>query len=54
MVTKDGDHKLVTTQKAMKAGQKDVKVIREFTDAGINIEMICENVVSKQFFERIE
>ncbi|TRY68617.1 hypothetical protein TCAL_03229 [Tigriopus californicus] len=41
-----------TEQKAKKAGQKDVKVIREFSDKGIAVQMICEDVVSKQFFER--
>jgi hypothetical protein len=54
VVNKEGDNKLVTSQKAQKSGQKDVTVIREFTDAGINIQMICEEVVSTQFFERIE
>ncbi len=54
MVNKEGANKLVTTQKAQKSGQKDVTVIREFTDAGIDIQMECEGVVSKQFFERIE
>ena len=54
VVNKEGDNKLVTVQKAQKSGQKDVKVIREFTDEGITISMICEDVVSTQFFERIE
>ena len=53
-MSKEGDNKLVTVQKAQKSGQKDVKVIREFTDEGITIQMICEDVVSTQFFERIE
>jgi hypothetical protein len=39
VVHKDGDNKLVTTQKAVKAGQKDVTVIREFTDAGIHVQV---------------
>ena len=53
-MSKEGDNKLVTVQKAQKSGQKDVKVIREFTDEGITIQMICEDVTSTQFFERIE
>merc|ERR1712228_694603 len=51
-VTKEGDNKLITSQKAQKSGQKDVKVIRTFTDAGINVQMICEDVVSDQFYAR--
>ena len=51
-VTKEGDNKLITSQKAQKSGQKDVKVIREFTDEGINVQMICEDVVSVQFYKR--
>lgn len=49
----EGDNKLITDQKAQKSGQKDVKVIREFTDEGIKVQMICEDVVSDQFFKRI-
>ena len=51
-VTKEGDTKLITKQKAQKSGQKDVTVIREFTDAGIHVQMICEDVTSVQFFKR--
>jgi len=29
-----------------------VTVIREFSDKGIDVQMICEDVISKQFFER--
>ena len=50
-VTKDGDT-MITMQKAQVKGQKDVKVIRKFTDAGIEVQMICEDVVSDQFFAR--
>lgn len=52
-VTKDGDNKMITSQKAIKDGQKNVTVIREFTDKGINVQMICEDVTSVQFFERM-
>ena len=51
-VTKQGDDTLITDQKAQKSGQKDVKVIRKFTDAGIEVQMICEDVTSDQFFAR--
>ena len=50
-VTKDGD-KLITQQVPIKAGEKAVKVIRDFSDEGIAVEFICEDVVSKQFFKR--
>ena len=50
-VTKDGNT-MITMQKAQVKGQKDVKVIRKFTDAGIEVQMICEDVVSDQFFAR--
>merc|ERR1712086_360811 len=52
-VTMEGDNKMITNQKAQKSGQKDVKVIREFSDKGIAVQMICEDVISVQFFERI-
>merc|ERR1711973_167671 len=51
-VTMEGDNKMITNQVAQKSGQKDVKVIREFSDKGIAVQFICEDVVSKQFFER--
>ena len=50
-VTKEGDNKLVTKQIAQD-GKKNVTVIREFSDKGIDVQMICEDVTSKQFFER--
>ena len=43
---------MITMQKAQVKGQKDVKVIRKFTAAGIEVQMICEDVVSDQFFTR--
>merc|ERR1711935_69507 len=52
-VTMEGDNKMITSQKAQKSGQKDVKVIREFSDKGIAVQMICEDVISVHFFERI-
>merc|ERR1712168_501100 len=50
-VTLDGIT-MTTNQVPVKAGQKEVKVIREFTGEGINVQFICEDVVSKQFFKR--
>lgn len=51
-VTQEGDNKWITDQVAQKSGEKTVKVIREFSDAGIAVQMICEDVTSKQFFKR--
>merc|ERR1712021_102082 len=51
-VSMEGDNKLITSQKAQKSGQKDVTVIREFSDKGIAVQMICEDVTSVQFFDR--
>ena len=48
----EGDNKIITSQKAQKSGQKDVTVIREFSDKGIHVQMICEDVTSVQFFDR--
>jgi hypothetical protein len=50
--TQEGDNKWITTQKNKKAGGPDVKLIREFTDTGMNVQYCCDDVVSKQFFER--
>ena len=50
-VTQEGN-RLITDQKATEAGKKSVKVIRDFSDEGIDVQMICEDVVSKQFFKR--
>lgn len=51
-VVLEGEDKWVTEQTAQKAGEKNVRVVRRFTDEGIEVEMICEDVVSKQFFAR--
>merc|ERR1712072_90345 len=50
-VTVNGNQ-MVTEQKAKEAGKKSVKVIRDFSDDGIDVQMICEDVVSKQYFKR--
>ena len=51
-ITMEGDSKLITNQVAAEAGKKSVKVIREFSDEGIDIQMICEDVVSHVVFKR--
>ena len=51
-VTMDGDNKLITDAVTTQKGKKSIKVVREFTDKGINVQMICGDVVSKQFFKR--
>ena len=48
----EGDNKFITYQKAQKDGQKDTKIIRVFTEKGIEVEMICEDVTSVQFYQR--
>ena len=50
-VTQEGNT-LTTSQNAIDAGKKSVKVIREFSDDGIAVQMICDDVVSKQYFKR--
>merc|ERR1712117_509823 len=51
-VTMEGDNKMVTKQKAMKAGEKDATAVREFSDDGVTLTITVDNVVSKQFFKR--
>jgi len=51
-VVREGPTRWVSTQINKKPGGKDVKLIRDFSDAGIDVQMICEDVVSKQFFAR--
>ena len=51
-ITMDGDNKLITDAVTTQKGKKSIKVIREFTDKGIDVQMICGDVVSKQFFKR--
>ena len=48
----DGDDTMVMVQKGQREGEKDVTFIRKFTDAGMEVQMICEDVVSDQFFAR--
>ena len=46
----EGQDTMITTQKGQKEGDKDVKFIRKFNDVGMEVQMICEDVVSDQFF----
>jgi len=50
-VTAEGDDTWITMQVA-KDGKNTVKVVRKFTDAGIDVEMSVADVVSKQFYAR--
>ena len=50
-VTKEGN-KLICNQVATEPGKKNLTTIRDFSDAGVDFQMICEDVVSKQFFKR--
>merc|ERR1712212_1210847 len=50
-VTVEGN-KMITNQRATKPGEKDVLVIREFDDDGINYSITVDGVVSNQRFKR--
>merc|ERR1712168_1358906 len=50
-VTMEGN-KLITNQKALKNGQKDVKAVREFFDDKLVMTMTCEGVESTQVYKR--
>merc|ERR1712002_238689 len=50
-VTMEGN-KLITMQKALKNGQKDVKAVREFFDDKLVMTMTCEGVESTQVYKR--
>ena len=52
-VTMEGDNRIITNQLAQKREQKNTKIIREFTDEGIKVQMICEGVTSIQFYTRV-
>ncbi len=39
-------------QKDKKPGGTDITVVRDFTDEGINVEMTCKGVGSKQYYTR--
>merc|ERR1712212_162236 len=45
-------NKMTTSQKATKAGEKDVTVVRSFDDGGIMVTLTCEDVVCTQKYSR--
>merc|ERR1712212_155907 len=45
-------NKMTTSQKATKAGEKDVTVVRSFDDGGITVTLTCEDVVCTQKYSR--
>merc|ERR1712128_365431 len=49
-VTMEGN-KLITNQKATKAGEKDVVAVRNFNDDGLTMTMTCDGVTSTQKFK---
>merc|ERR1712002_565496 len=51
VVTLEGN-KMTTTQKATKAGEKDVVVVREFSDTGLTYTATCDGVSSVQKYKR--
>eukprot|EP00092_Neocalanus_flemingeri_P003801 GFUD01004094.1.p1 GENE.GFUD01004094.1~~GFUD01004094.1.p1 ORF type:complete len:135 (-),score=49.52 GFUD01004094.1:94-498(-) len=50
-VTMDGN-KLITTQKATKAGEKDVVAVRDFNDGGLTMTMTADGVTCTQVYKR--
>ncbi|XP_023348696.1 cellular retinoic acid-binding protein 2 [Eurytemora carolleeae] len=50
-VTMEGN-KLITDQKAIKKGEKDVRAVREFFDDKLIISMTCDGVTSTQVYKR--
>jgi len=50
-VNMDGD-KLITNQKAIKSGEKDVLVVREFTADGLTMKMTADGVTCTQVYKR--
>ena len=47
----EGD-KLITDQKAVKSGEMDVKVVREFTEDGLIMKMSAGSVTCTQIYKR--
>ena len=48
----EGDNKLVVDQVAIEPGKKSLKTTREFTEDGINLEITCEDAISRQYYQR--
>merc|ERR1712045_1087661 len=51
LVVLDGDT-MTSTQKAQKSGEKDLTVIRQFTDSGFTMKSTCDGVTATQVFSR--
>merc|ERR1711890_148592 len=51
IVTLEGN-KMTTNQKATKSGEKDVVVVREFSDSGLTYTATCEGVSTVQKYKR--
>ena len=51
-ITMEGGSTLIIDQMGTELGNKSVKIIRDFTDEGIYVQMICEDVISRQFYRR--
>jgi len=51
-VTMEGN-KLITNQRAVKSGEKDVRVVREFTDDGLVMKMFAGGVICTQVYKRM-
>ena len=51
LVTMEGN-KLITNQKALKSGEKDVMVVRDFTDEGLTMKMTTGGVTCTQVYAR--
>merc|ERR1712059_45630 len=50
-VTMEGN-KFITSQKATKAGGKDVTAVREFTDDGLTMKITAGSVTATQVYKR--
>jgi len=50
-VTLEGN-RMTTSQRATKAGEKDVTAVREFNDGGLTLTMSCEGISSTQHYRR--
>merc|ERR1712203_930772 len=51
LVVLDGDT-MTSTQKAQKSGEKDLLVVRQFTDSGFTMKSTCDGVTATQVFSR--
>jgi len=51
LVVLDGD-KMTSKQTAQKKGEKDLLVVREFTESGFTMKSTCDGVTANQVFSR--